>query len=257
MKAIHLHGQSIGGEVQPLICTPLVGRTPMEVLDELKVVLANKPDLIEWRVDFFAEIGQVATVVETAWRIRQVAGTVPIIFTCRSVNEGGEPIPIDAAALIQCYAAVCAARCVDIIDYELSNPSDELAELRQVSRASDVAMIMSYHNFKETPEAAVLEGKYRDAERLGADIGKVAVMPRSPGDVLTQLGATWRASQAGSIPLIGMSMGGFGAVSRMVGGVFGSSVTFAIGKASSAPGQIPIEDLRTALTTVSRSVTGK
>jgi 3-dehydroquinate dehydratase-1 len=54
-----------------------------------------------------------------------------------------------------------------------------------------------------------------------------------------------------------MSMGGFGSVSRMVGGVFGSSVTFAVGKASSAPGQIPIEELRATLATVSRSVTGQ
>ena len=257
MKAITLHGQSIGGDLQPLICTPLVGKTSDEVLCELMVVLPKKPDLIEWRVDFFAEIGNTEAVIEVARRIKQAAGPIPILFTCRSVNEGGEPIPIDAGSLIRLYVAVCADRCVDIIDYELSNPEAELAELRQASLANDLAMIMSYHNFKATPEAAVLEGKFRDAERLGADIGKVAVMPKSPEDVLIQLGATWRASQAGSIPLIGMSMGGFGSVSRMVCGVFGSAVTFAVGKSRSAPGQIPIEELRVALATVSRSVTGE
>ena len=257
MKAIQLHGRSIGGDTQPLICTPLVGRTPDAVLNELLVVLPKKPDLIEWRVDFFAGIGDAATVIEVARRIKQAAGPIPIIFTCRSVKEGGEPIPIDATALIKLILAVCAARCVDIIDYELGNPADELAALRQASRANDIAMIMSYHDFKATPEASFIEGRFKDAERLGADIGKVAVMPKGPEDVLTQLGATWRASQGSSIPLIGMSMGGFGSVSRLVGGVFGSAVTFAIGNSSSAPGQIPIEDLRTALDTVRRSVAGK
>jgi 3-dehydroquinate dehydratase-1 len=81
-------------------------------------------------------------------------------------------------------------------------------------------------------------------------------MPKDPEDVLTLLGALWRASAAGSIPLIGMSMGGFGSVSRIVGGVFGSALTFAVGKSSSAPGQIAIEDLRIALNTVGRSMTG-
>jgi 3-dehydroquinate dehydratase-1 len=233
-----------------------VGRTPEAVLDELRVVLAKKPDVIEWRVDFFEEIGNVATVIDVGGRIKKAAGAIPIIFTCRSMNEGGERITLDSADVVELHVAVCANRCVDIIDYELSNPAHELAQLRQASRANDVAMIMSYHNFQSTPEAAILVAKFMDAERLGADIAKVAVMPKDPEDVLTLLGALWRASAAGSIPLIGMSMGGFGSVSRIVGGVFGSALTFAVGKSSSAPGQIAIEDLRIALNTVGRSMTG-
>ena len=182
---------------------------------------------------------------------------MPIIFTCRSVNEGGERIPLDGAGIVNLLAAVSASRTVDVIDFELSNPAEDLAHLREVSRANDVAMIMSYHNFQATPDAAVLTAKFLDAERLGADIGKVAVMPKSPADVLTLLSAVWRASEAGGIPLIAMSMGGFGAVSRMVGGVFGSALTFAVGKSASAPGQIPIEELRSVLTTVGRSVSGR
>jgi 3-dehydroquinate dehydratase-1 len=257
MKPIRLHGQPIGGQNQPLICTPLVGRTPAAVLDELTVVLPKKPDVIEWRVDFFEDIGKAGTVIEVAGRIKQAAGAIPIIFTCRSMNEGGERITLDSAGVVKLHVAVCAARCVDIIDYELSNPAHELAQLRQASRANGVAMIMSYHNFQSTPDAAVLAAKFMEAERLGADIAKVAVMPRSPEDVLTLLGAVWRASEAGSIPLIGMSMGGFGSVSRIVGGVFGSALTFAVGKSSSAPGQIAIEDLRIALATVGRALTGR
>ena len=256
MKPIHLHGQPIGDGAQPLICTPLVGRTPGAVLDELTVVLPKKPDVIEWRVDFFEEIANAGIVIEVAGRIRKAAGAIPIIFTCRSANEGGERVPLDSAGVVKLLAAVCASRCVDIIDYELSNPAEELAQLRQASRANDVAMIMLYHNFQSTPDAATLVAKFTDAERLGADIAKVAVMPRSPEDVLTLLGAVWRASQAVNIPLIGMSMGGFGSVSRIVGGVFGSALTFAVGKSSSAPGQIAIEDLRVALKTVGRSLTG-
>ena len=254
MKAICLHGKPVGNGAQPLICVPLVGRTPEAIIGEMAVILAKKPDLIEWRVDFFEAIANPTTVIEIAGRIRKASGHVPILFTCRSVMEGGEPIPIDAAALVRLYVAVCGSRDVDIIDYELSHPVDELAQLRQISRANDVAMIMSYHNFKMTPETAILEGKFAEAERLGADIGKVAVMPNSPEDVLTQLGATWRASEAGSIPVIGMSMGSLGSVSRMLAGVFGSAVTFAVGDSSSAPGQMPIEDLRIALATVRRSV---
>ena len=51
MKPIHLHGRPITDGGQSLICTPLVGKTPEEVLGELQVVLPKKPDLIEWRVE--------------------------------------------------------------------------------------------------------------------------------------------------------------------------------------------------------------
>jgi hypothetical protein len=54
------------------------------------------------------------------------------------------------------------------------------------------------------------------------------------------------------IPLLSMSMGPCGTVSRMVGGVFGFAPTFAAGKSSSAPGQMPIKELRAVLATVRR-----
>jgi 3-dehydroquinate dehydratase-1 len=65
--------------------------------------------------------------------------------------------------------------------------------------------------------------------------------------VLTLLGATWNASQALPIPVAGMSMGGLGAVTRLCGGQFGSALTFAVGQVASAPGQLPIDELRTGL----------
>ena len=77
-----------------------------------------------------------------------------------------------------------------------------------------------------------------------------------PGDVLVLLQATLEASQRVGIPLITMSMGGVGAMTRLCGWLYGSALTFAVGKSSSAPGQIPIEDLRAALKTIQRAVSG-
>ena len=72
-------------------------------------------------------------------------------------------------------------------------------------------------------------------------------MPKNYGDVLVLLGATYKARvEILDIPIITMSMGGEGAITRIAGGLFGSDLTFAIGKASSAPGQIPIGEIRKA-----------
>ena len=130
-------------------------------------------------------------------------------------------------------------------------------QLRAVSAENGITMIMSYHNFQLTPEPSVLPtASSLEAERLGADVAKVAVMPRDPQDVLTLLAATYRAGQTIGVPLITMSMGGVGSLSRIMGWVYGSAATFAVGKSSSAPGQIAIEDLRAVLATVRRAVAG-
>ena len=47
--------------------------------------------------------------------------------------------------------------------------------------------------------------------------------------------------------MISMAMGGLGSISRIAGENFGSAVTFATVGAASAPGQFPIQELRTMM----------
>ena len=76
-------------------------------------------------------------------------------------------------------------------------------------------------------------------------------MPRSEEDVLSLLSATLSIRREyPDVPLITMSMGELGAVSRITGGLFGSDLTFAVGSNASAPGQIPVSDLRRCLAVV-------
>ena len=255
-RPIELNGHPVGTGSFPLIITPLVGRTPADLMAELEAILPKKPDLLEWRIDFFEGIADVDLVIETARRVKHVAGPVPILLTRRNTTEGGQPIPIAEPAVVAMYCRACEARCIDLIDYELSNAPEHLTQLREVSATNGIALILSYHNFEFTPDIDTLLGRFVEAERLGADIAKVAVMPKDPQDVLTLLSATYRASQATRIPLISMSMGGIGSISRIMGWVYGSAATFAVGKSSSAPGQIAIDDLRATLAIVRRAVNG-
>lgn len=80
-----------------------------------------------------------------------------------------------------------------------------------------------------------MASKFLMADQLGADVAKVAVMPRNLDDVLTLFSATLEAGKILRIPLISMSMGPLGAVTRLFGWTFGSALTFAVGASSSAP----------------------
>ena len=57
--------------------------------------------------------------------------------------------------------------------------------------------------------------------------------------------------------VMGVSMGGYGSLTRLFGGAFGSAMSFAVGAAPSAPGQVPIEDLNTVLDILQKSMAPK
>ena len=253
---IDIRGRKLGGET-PLICSPLVGQTRERLLAEAAVVLAQSPDVIEWRVDYFEGIADMAAVLDTARALRKLLGDLPIIFTRRSIKEGGEPIAIDDEAVVRLYEAVAAAGLVDFLDFEMSNDPGRVARVVADAHRLGTRVILSYHNFSCTPAQESLVQRFLDAELLGGDVAKIAVMPRDRADVLTLLAATAQAETKARIPLISMAMGPQGAVTRMIGGVFGSSLSFAVGEASSAPGQMPIADLKAVYDLIRRARGGR
>lgn len=254
-KPIALNGKPVAEAKFPLICTPLVGRTLTDILAELDLVLPKKPDMLEWRVDYFEGIVDTALVVSVAKAIKTAANGIPLLFTRRSIMEGGERIALNEDQVVALYSAVCASKYIDLIDYEMVNDAANIARVREAAHANGISLVLSFHNFKCTPEQETLVGRFITAERLGADIAKVAVMPNDPDDVLTLLSATRQASGQVQIPVISMSMGSYGALTRIFGWVFGSALTFAVGARGSAPGQIPIEDLNTVLNILQKSAT--
>jgi 3-dehydroquinate dehydratase-1 len=152
---------------------------------------------------------------------------------------------------------VCRSGAVDLLDYELSVGEHYFGQAVGLARETGVRLIAFFHNFQETPSAEALVAKFVAMEKAGADAVKIAVMPRELRDVLTLLDATLTAQSAVSVPVISMSMGGFGSLSRLFGWVFGSSVSFAVGEARSAPGQVPIEQLNAVVDVVHRCLKGQ
>jgi len=251
-KTIAIRGRKLGSE-SPLICSPLVARTAQQLLAEGRAVLAKRPDVVEWRVDYFQGIADTAAVVKAGRSLRKLLSGRPLIFTCRSAREGGQPTNLDSGAVARLYDAVGAEGLVDFVDFEMGNASSIVSKVVDTAHQHDTRVILSYHNFKRTPGTKTLVGKFMKADRMGADVAKVAVMPENRLDVLALLAATAQADAGTRIPLISMSMGPLGAVTRMVGGVFGSALSFAVGKGSSAPGQLPIADLRSVYEIIERT----
>lgn len=227
----------------PYICTPLIGKDRKEILKELEMILPKQPDLIEWRADFYEEIEKIDSVLLTAKAITEVT-ELPVLFTIRSDKEGGEQISLTEKSVVNLLCEICQNSDVDLIDFEVSNEQEHIQTLRKIATENGKKLILSYHNFEFTPDNTEIMKRLIMAEVYGADFAKVAVMPKNQEDVLRLLALTKEMDNRMRIPLITMSMGGLGGLSRVNGWIYGSVMTFGVGGKSSAPGQIPIEKLK-------------
>jgi len=116
-----------------------------------------------------------------------------------------------------------------------------------------VKVVMSSHDFHATPAREEIIARLLRQDAMGADVLKIAVMPHDAGDVVTLLDATWQVRQRSSKPLLTMSMGGTGVVSRLAGETFGQALTFGMIGTPSAPGQVEVEQLQSVLQVIHAS----
>lgn len=252
MKTVTLRGVEIGAGA-PKVIVPIVADTAEGILAKAAEFASHDMHVVEWRVDFYQDVFDIAKVLDTLSKLRKALGNTPILFTFRTKKEGGEK-EIDMEAYTALNKAVAESGNVDAVDVEIFSGDQVVRENIDNIHASGVVVVGSNHDFGKTPAKADLIYRLRKMQDMGADLPKIAVMPKSPADVITLLDATQEmANQYADRPIITMSMGGQGVISRLCGEVFGSAMTFgAVGQVS-APGQISVEQLNQVLAVIHAS----
>lgn len=250
MKVVSIRDIHIGEGV-PKVIVPLMGNNLEELLLEIQKIKQVNLDIVEWRADLLEDIEDLTKVYQTLSVIRKELYPIPLLFTFRTHREGGNKTMEDSyykALLIE----VMKTKEIDLVDVELF--SSNVTEIVESAKENDVVVVMSNHDFEKTPAKEEIIWRLRRMQELDAHIAKIAVMPNNPSDVLTLLDATHTMqSLYADRPIITMSMASTGAISRLAGEVFGSAATFGSGVASSAPGQIPANDLKHILEVLHKS----
>lgn len=242
MKTVTVKNITIGEGI-PKICVPLVGVTEAEIVEEARLLRTYPADLVDWRADWFAKVQDTKKVLDVLKRLREVLEEIPLLFTFRTKKEGGEA-HIEPENYIALNEAAAQSGFVDLIDVELFLGEEIVRALAVMAHACGVKVIVSNHDFVKTPKQEEILQSLCKMQQLDADILKIAVMPQNKADVLKLLTATEEMyTNYADRPIVTMSMGADGLISRLSGEFFGSAITFgAIGKAS-APGQMPVEQL--------------
>ncbi|OIJ14035.1 3-dehydroquinate dehydratase [Anaerobacillus arseniciselenatis] len=228
----------------PYICTPLTGKTTDEISSELTNIVSKQPDMLEWRVDFFSDIDKTDKVLATLKEIHSLSNGLPLLFTIRSHKEGGQEISLVENQVVDLLCEVCKSDFVDLIDFEAANPLEHIQRVKKATMQHRKKLVLSHHKFDTTPSKSDIIKQLAKMSHFGADVAKVAFMPNTHEDVMALLEATKETNELLDIELITISMGDIGVMSRVLGWLYGSVLTFAVGEKSSAPGQISIEALQ-------------
>ena len=143
------------GSGRPKICAPLIGAVREEVLREAVLAREAGADLVEWRVDHYREVFSFDEVAETLVLIHEMLDGLPLLFTFRTLAEGGEQ-DISIRQYRDLYEHVIHTGLVDMVDIELFKVESLGKRLIEEIKSLNIPLIISSHDFKETPADPVL-----------------------------------------------------------------------------------------------------
>ena len=208
-----------------MICIPITARSTEDTVSEM-VSASKYADIVELRIDYIPDLQDAETCIEKSLKSK----TKPIIITNRPEREGGKfnGSEQDRLRLLQ-KAIELGADYVDI----------EYDSIKQITRRSSSKVIISHHNFKETPHN--LSKIFNDICQHKPDIVKIVTYANDITDNIR----IFELLKSAKVPTISFCMGELGNISRILTSKFGGFLTFASlekGK-ESAPGQLTVDEL--------------
>ena len=227
-----------------MICTTIQNKTAEQILEALE-----QCEMAEIRLD---------SCVLSARETEEVfTSDVPLVATCRiaevmknepSLQDLPEPArEVKAMMLAEkrlVRAIEAGARYVDV---EIEAPKQMSKRVRSAAHENGTIFIRSYHDFEGTGSSDALKTVVEKCLYHGADIVKVVTMAHSEEDVQTVMSLYSRCAAHGN--LIAFCMGEAGRRSRLDCLKYGSPYTYSAltAEESAAPGQWPVDEMRTAV----------
>ena len=208
-----------------MICIPITAGNAEDTVSEM-VSASEYADIVELRIDYIPELQNALTCIEKSLKCK----TKPVIVTNRPEREGGKfnGSEQDRLHLLQKAIELGA----DYVDVEYDS-------INQISRRNSSKVIISHHNFKETPRN--LSKIYNDICQHKPDIVKIVTYANDITDNIR----IFELLKSANVPTISFCMGELGHISRILTKKFGGMLTFATlerGK-ESAPGQLTVNEL--------------
>jgi len=159
--------------------------------------------------------------------------STPTVATCRPDKLGKKK----QLELLN-HAIESGAKYVDI---EIESDKDQIQRIIEIARMNNCRVIVSYHNFEDTPGLKQLYQITDECFEAGADIAKIATQVKNHSDCARLL-----SLYSNSKPMVVLGMGEPGKITRIMAPFLGAAFTFASTDDGepTAPGQIKYEKMK-------------
>ena len=169
-----------------------------------KSIESRNIDIVEIRLDQFNQL-DAKHIRDNIISRREL--NLPLILTIRSRKEGGEKDIPDRHKLKLFKDSISL---VDAVDIELKSPI--VSRVIDIARKNKKTIIISWHDFKSTPDNKILANILNKAKEKGADIVKIAAKANKTEDVNGLMKFTQKNK---SKNIITIALGSIGAISRL------------------------------------------
>ncbi|XP_038992038.1 bifunctional 3-dehydroquinate dehydratase/shikimate dehydrogenase, chloroplastic-like [Hibiscus syriacus] len=216
-----------------LICVPIMADDIDKMVADMVKAEASTADLVEIRLDSLKNFNPFEDL-----KVLIKQSPLPTLFTYRPVWEGGmydgdEKERLDVLQLAMELGA-------DYIDVELKVAHEFIKSING-KKPEKFKIIVSSHNYENTPSVEELGNLVAKIQSTGADIVKIATTAVD----ITDVARVFQITVHSHVPIIGLVMGERGLISRILCAKFGGYLTFGTLEPGviSAPGQPTINDL--------------
>ncbi|MEW5827144.1 MAG: type I 3-dehydroquinate dehydratase [Candidatus Bipolaricaulota bacterium] len=235
MRTVRVGSLLVG--TRPVLVASSMAETVDQMLDGARQAVEAGADCVELRIDRLPDVDAVGRLVREM--------RAPHIVACRPPEFGGAFAGGESARIERLLAAVTAgATAVDVEVFTDPGLRDPLVDAAQ-RRGTPV--LVGYENMKATPSLDEMIAGLRRVAELGPDLAKLAVRASSPDDLVALLCAAREAGRILGVPFAAVSLGPYGAASRPVALLLGSSFTYCATGGAAAPGQLTVGETRDVL----------
>jgi 3-dehydroquinate dehydratase-1 len=216
------------------VCVSVPPKTVNEAFDLIAEAEAQHADLIEVRLDSLTNHDRIAEI--------PACSKTPLIATNKSLEQHGSFLGRETER--QKILMNAANNGYTYVDVDLGTPKK--TELIHRLHEAGAKVVVSFHDFDQTPPISELVKVLDEEVALGADVCKIITTARTIEDNLTILDFVSEASKNAKI--VCFAMGDLGKPSRFLSPVFGAFFTFASvdEKRKTAKGQLTIKEMRSA-----------
>ncbi len=216
------------------VCVAIIGETATEMVEKAESAVRDNP-FVEFRLDYLDKpLAGLARIKEFLSGHSEVTA----IATCRRKTNGGR-FGGNVAAQFEVLLKAAETGCFHLVDLELQSAAS-LKKPERDKLQEHAALIVSFHDFEATRD---LDKTYQRMVPFAPDFYKVVTTAKSLSDNVAMMRFLEHARDAAS--MVGLCMGDYGIISRVLGLRAGSVFTFAAASTGeeTAPGQIAARTL--------------